>query len=265
MHRRTFSLLLPVALCAVSLGCVAAEEGTGGKRVALNVKIMALSPATQEIKNAKGWSVQLTKAQVSTGGMYFYDGAPIFTASRVPFRWHNLLGIRTAHAHPGHYVPGNAMGQLIAPSSADLVAPESTLGVGDGVTGRVRSATFGYQSPAQGPLGQQLGANIVVLEGAATKDAERRVFRFEVGAADVKGTDGLAAIKGCPFSDVVVGGNGTVTVRVDLGLFMQQLDFSELAPSPNGTPVLVPATSLLHDQLVRGIKAGQAYQFSFAP
>jgi hypothetical protein len=197
--------------------------------------------------------------------MYFYDGAPIFTASRARFRWSDLLGVRSAHAHPGHYAPGNAMGQLLVPSSADLVTPQTTLGVGEGVTGRVRSATFGYQSPAQGPLAQQLGTNIVVLEGTATKDAERRVFRFEVSGSEIKGLDGLAAIEGCPFADVVVAGNGTVTVRIDLALVMQQLEFSELAPSASGAPVLVPAASVLHDQLVRGLKGGQAYQFSFAP
>ena len=64
--------------------------------------------------------------------------------------------MKSAFAHPGHYVPGNAKGEMLTAYSADLLAG-GMLGTGDGVTGLVRSATFSYATPATGPAAAELG------------------------------------------------------------------------------------------------------------
>jgi hypothetical protein len=234
-------------------------SGTTGRRVSLDVKIAA-SPESKQFTNAKGWSVTLTKAVVATGAFYFYDGETLF-AGNAPRGRSGWGLINTALAHPGHYVPGNAKGEMLTPSSADLLAG-GTLGNGDGVTGLVRSATFSYGSPPAGPLASELGASLIVLEGTATKDAESRIFRAEIDAEELKDTKGFTQIEGCPFAATDMQSDGTVAITVKLPMWFDQVDFNDEPKSIDGKPVLLPA-GLARNQLVRGTKAGLAYTFAF--
>ena len=72
---------------------------------------------------------------ISTGALYYYDGEPAFTAVRTtPLErlWAIISPISTAYAHPGHYVSGNAMGQVLEPFSVDLLGDVATLPAGAG-------------------------------------------------------------------------------------------------------------------------------------
>lgn len=242
------------------LGCGDGDgSGTTGRRISLDVQIAA-SPGSRELTNAKGWKVVLSKALVSTGALYFYDGEPLFAAGR-PRGGFEL--VRSAFAHPGHYVPGNAKGELRTGSSVDLLAG-ATLGGGEGVTGLVQSATFGFGVPPAGPLSAELGANVIVLEGTATKDAETRVFRAEIAPSELSDDPRGPQIEGCPFARAEMQGDGTVAVTIDLPMWLAQVDFTEVPASTDGAPVRLEA-GLAKNQLVRGVKAGLAYRFAFAP
>jgi hypothetical protein len=252
--------LASAALVAGPVACSDSEgSGTTGRRVALDVQIAA-SPASKQFTNAKGWTISLTKAAVSTGAFYFYDGAPLFAAGGQP-RTRGF--VRAAFAHPGHYVAGNARGEMLSPSSADLLAG-AVLGSGDGVTGMVRSATFAFSTPATGPMAAELGASVVVLEGTATKDAETRVFRAEIAADEMKDGTGDLAIEGCPFESADMQSDGTVTITIDLPMWLQQVDLTEVPASTDGKPVLL-TTGVARNQLVRGAKGGLSYRFAYAP
>lgn len=263
--------LAPVLLAfaaALPMACSSEEEGTTGKRISLAVKVTGSPEARQAFTNAAGWNITLSKALVSTGALYFYDGATIFStnAPRRPTpaeRVREALGIKLAFAHPGHYVPGNARGELLAPSSADLRS-ETVIGNASGISGITRSATFSFQSPAAGPLASDLGAHVVVLEGTATKGAEMRIFRAEIDAADVFNTNGAPAIEGCPFAEVDMQSDGTVTVTVKIGQWFDQVELDGVPASTDGKPVLVPP-GVAKNGLTRGMKAGLGYQFAYAP
>ena len=263
------------ALTFAALGLVATlpsacsdggEGGTTGKRITLDVKVT--SPETKAgFTNAMGWSITLDKAFVATGALYFYDGATIFsmapsprTAPASPLR--ELFTIKSAHAHPGHYVPGNARGEYLSGSSADLHA-ESAIGTGSGVSGITRSATFAFQSPAVGPFAGELGSHVAVFEGKATKGAEVRPFRAELDLADVVNTKNAPAIEGCPFEEVDMVADGVVTIELKPSRWFDQADFTAVAASTDGKPVLLTSADQPRRALARGMKAGLGYVFRY--
>ena len=255
----TSAALASAVLVAGPIACSDEGSGTTGRRIALDVTIAA-SPESRQFTNAKGWTISHTKAAVTTGAFYFYDGEPR-CAGAAPRRSAGF--VRSAFAHPGHYVAGNARGEMLAPSSADLLAG-AMLGSGDGVTGMVRSATFAFSSPATGPMAAELGGNVIVLEGSATRDAETRVFRAEIAADEMKDSKGNLAIEGCPFATTDMQGDGTVTITVDLPMWLQQVDLADVSASTDDKPVLLGA-GVARNQLVRSAKGGLSYRFAFTP
>lgn len=260
----TTSMIAAAALVtgSVPIGCGDEASRTSGRRIALDVAIEA-SPDSRQFTNAKGWSVTLTEAIVATGAFYFYDGETLFAGAAPRGRSWARGFVKTAFAHPGHYVPGEAKGEMLTPWSADVLAG-ATIGSGEGVTGFVRSATFGFGAPASGPLAAELGENVIVLEGTATKDAELRAFRAELTPSEVANTKGLPQIEGCPFVITDMERDGTVTITVKLSMWFDQVDFAGVPKSDGEAPVLL-GDGLAKNQLVRGTKAGLAYSFAYAP
>jgi hypothetical protein len=239
------------AAAAVPCSCSSTGEGgTSGKRIALTVKVAGSPEATAPFTNAQGWTIMLSKALAATGALYYYDGATILSMSAPPRRspaprlWHAVHDVveRTAFAHPGHYVPGEARGEYLAPSSVDL-RTETVLGRGDGVSGIVRSATFSFGSPAAGPFAAQLGTHVVVLEGTATKAAETRVFRAEIDAADVRDARSQPAVEGCPFAETDMQKDGVVTLTVKIAQWFDQVELDAVPKSEDGAPVAIPKTA----------------------
>jgi hypothetical protein len=259
-----FSVLVVGGSSPMAAGCGEDDgSGTTGKRIALEVKIAASSDSKQ-FTNTQGWAIAITKADIATGALYFYDGATLFASgpeSRPPATTRSF--VKTAHAHPGHYVPGNAKGEMRSSTSADVLAG-ALLGKGDGITGPVRSATFTFGAPGVGPVAADLGANVIVMEGTATKGAESRIFRAEILPADVKDAKGVTQIEGCPFAETDMQGDGVVTLTIKLPMWFEQVVFDAVPASTDGKPVLL-TDGLARNQLVRGTKAGLSYSFAYAP
>lgn len=263
--------VLPL-FCSLALfqsACSSASSTTTGKRITLKTKIVA-PDATAPFATAMGWNVSISKLVVSTGAFYYFDGATIFSQATpresAPTRAvERLLGIKTAWAHPGHYIPGEARGQMLTATTVDLRAGSVDLAVGDGVTGIVRSATFSFGSPATGPLASEVGAHVVVIEGTATKGSDTRIFRAELAATDLLDTQGKPAVEGCTFTETTLEGDGTVTATVKLPLWFDQVEFDTIAASTDSKPALMKADDLGRKELVRGMKAADGYVFSYTP
>lgn len=279
MNPRRFRLvtaafaIASLALTALPTSCSSPDSGTGGKRIALTAVVVGSPGATSSFATSSGWTVTLSKALLATGPLYYYDGATIFSdaaPSRLgsPRPWSPLdelrraLSIKSAHAHPGHYVPGNARGQFLTSTSVDL-RTETALGDGDGVTGIVRSATFSFGSPAAGPFAGELGAHVAVLEGRATKGSDERAFRAEIDAADLTNEENALAVEGCPFQEIEMTSDGTVTVTLAVEPWFDQVEFDSLPASDDGAPVVMPAATIGRKELVRGMKAGIGYTFAY--
>jgi hypothetical protein len=260
-HRPAFPLVFSaLATFALACGDGTSSDTTSGKRITFDVRV-AQAPKTFTSK--QGWEVSLTKAQLSTGALYFYDGEILFSfapKSRLS-PLDVLLGSKVAYAHPGHYVPGESKGQFLTPSSVDLLSPGNALGTGEGVSGVVRSATFSFGSPPAGPLASALGSHLVVLEGTGKKGAETRSFVAEIGAVDLLDSKGKPQIEGCPFTEANAQGDGKVTLTVDVPAWFDQVEL-ELLPA---TPAPAKMADVPKAQLVRSMKGADRYRFAFTP
>jgi hypothetical protein len=276
MHFHRFMHRLGLVACASSsllclslaagalLGACGADDATSSKRVSLTTRIVADDGVEAPFTNAFGWSVQLDRVAVSIGPLYYFDGAPIFSSGlspRAPRRdvLAGFLGVGVAFAHPGHYQPGNAMGQVLAPSSVDLANGPADLPPGDGVAGVYRSGRFTFGDAAA------LDGYVVVVEGEATKDAMKRVFRAASRVDGVLDAYGEPKLDGCAFEgEPDVQEDGTVTVHVKPSIWLDQAEFDEVPESADGKPVPLPADGAAFRAFARGLKKGSAVVFTYS-
>ncbi len=255
-------MLLSTAILSATLGA-SCQETTAQKRVTLATRIVADDAVDAPIVNAYGWSIELTRAAVSIGPLYYWNGAPAFMATNThdPF---SFFRIPSAHAHPGHYVPGDAMGQMLTPSSVDLALGEATLPSGEGVSGIYRSARFTFADKPVGDAVDALAGHVVVLEGQGTKGALNRVFRAELDIADTLDAASEPKVDGCAFDgEPDVQANGTITVHVVLSVWLDQVELDAVPESPDGKPVLLARDSAAFRAIARGIKKDPALRFQY--
>ncbi|HVK67439.1 MAG TPA: hypothetical protein VM694_23295 [Polyangium sp.] len=263
-----FLVGLSIAAGALASACGPAET-TSGKRVALQTRIVADDGIDAPFVNAYGWSIRLSLAAVSVGPLYYFNGAPIFSASAAPppprDRFARFLGLGLAHAHPGHYQAGDAMGQVLTSSSVDLAQGPADLPPGDGVTGLYRSGRFSYEPAPTGDAKDTLAGHVVVLEGEAQKDTLKRIFRVEADAADVLDAYGEPRLEGCAFEgEPDVQNDGTITIHVAPSVWLDQAEFDAVPESTDGSPVVVPRDSLTFRAITRGFKKGSAATFEYS-
>lgn len=256
-------IFLSSTLVSGLLGASCTTETTAQKRVSLATQIVADDAVDAPIVNAYGWSLQLSRIALSMGPLYYWNGSPAVARATPPDPF-QFLRIASAYAHPGHYVPGDAMGQMLQSSSVDLALGEATLPVGEGVSGVYRSARFTFEEKPVGGAVEALGGHIVVLEGTGKKDTLKRVFRAEFDIADILDAASKAEVEGCAFQDAPdVQADGTVTVHVVPSVWLDQLELDAVPESMDGKPVLLARDSVAFRALDRGLKKASAFIFEY--
>lgn len=256
-----------LALAVATQACSSeGGDATGGKRVVLHTRVTVEPAALETFESALGWQVTLSKAVTSAGPFYYFDGTPPLVLRDQANSWHyaaRLLGLSRAHAHPGHYQAGNAMGEMRESSSLDLLQGEVEFPDGDGVTGTYRSARFSFSEPS-GPAKSKLDGHVVVAEGLAEKGEEKRYFR---AVADLAGIEKSAAdghIEGCEFNEVDVEDDGTVTVTVNPVVWFDLVDFSDAKVGSADAPADFPDGSEPQIAFVLGVTQLSAYKFGYS-
>ncbi|HEX7670309.1 MAG TPA: hypothetical protein VF395_12025, partial [Polyangiaceae bacterium] len=227
-----------LAVC-VGLPACGSKGATTGRRVVFETRAAVDPEFESEFVTSFGWKVKIDRAAVAIGSLYYFDGEPAFVRNDGegpgPLeRVARFLGEGVAHAHPGHYQAGNALGQMLEPSSVDLFAAPAALGPGDGVTGTYRSARFTFADKAVGAAANELGGHAALAEGTATKtsDGGASVIHFRVSAdfATLAKNVTKAEVDGCEFDETDVGGDGTVTVTFKPSIWFDLVDFSKVPP-----------------------------------
>ncbi|WP_437630839.1 hypothetical protein [Sorangium sp. So ce854] len=264
-----------LAAGALAVGCGAGDGGaTGGKRLTLGTQVAADAASVEPFTTALGWTVALSSARLSVGALHYFEGAPLTAQRAAPgrrgapsplerlARW----AVPEAHAHPGHYQAGEARGQMTEPTSVDLLRGATALADADAVSGVARSARFTFGAPPSGPFAAALDGHVVAVEGRADKGDLSRVFRARALAADVvAAATGEPSVEGCAFDETFLDGTGVVTLVVKPSVWLDQVDFEEVAAGEDGAPVDLEPESQAHRGFTRGLKKGTAYAFSFAP
>jgi len=264
--RRVFASFAGVCLVFAAMGAAAfvgacdGADTTSQKRVSFATRIVADDGIEAPLTNAFGWTISLDVAAVSIGPVYYFSGAPV-VASR---SWLSPL-IGVAHGHPGHYQPGDAMGQVLASSSVDLALGAADLPAGEGVSGIYRSARFSFEPSPQGKAEGALAGHVVVIEGQASKETMTRIFRMEADASDVLDALGEPHLEGCVFSgEPDVQANGTMTIHVAPSVWLDQAEFDAVPESADGKPVLLPKDGVAFRAIARGLKKASAITFQYS-
>ncbi len=274
LHRVFFAsawglFLAPASLVSVLLvdGCGDAADSTTGQRVSLRTQL-TLEKDGSEFETAFGWSVKLDEAFIAGGALYYFRVAPpivqVVKSHDWRFAWRPLLGVNVAHAHPGHYQAGDALGEMLEPWSVDVLEGNTRLADGYGLTGRYRSARFSFSSKVSGSAAKALDGHAAVVRGTATFDGEEtRYFVAIADLADIEKSVSDGAVYGCRFEEVDVEGDGTVTVEVKPRVWFELVDFSELEPGSETEPTTFPADSQPLIAFAQGLADLSAYQFSY--
>jgi hypothetical protein len=254
--------MLPLGSATLIEACSAA---TSGRRVVLHTRIERDASAGSSFTTALGWTVSLDLALLASGPYHYYDGAPPSVSQPRSRDWRfalRSLALGTAHAHPGHYKFGNAVGEMLEPASVDLLGEPVTLADGAGVTGTYRSARFTL-APSTDPT-SALGGQLALVEGRAEKaGAEPRFFRASAELADLTNSVVNGQVDGCEFAMGEVENDGTVTVQVKVQAWFNLVDFAELEPGSARAPGDFPADSQPKLAFSQGLAQLSAYRFSY--
>lgn len=256
--------LLSSTLLSASFGASCTQETTAQKRVSHATRIVAEDAIEAPIVNAYGWSIVLTRAALSIGSIYYWNGAPAFASATSPEPF-QFLRIPSAFAHPGHYIPGDAMGQMLTPSSVDLALGEAILPASQGVSGIHRSGRFTFMDNPVGDAVDALDGHVIVIEGTGTKDTMTRIFRAEFDIGDTLDAAGEPRVDGCAFDgEPDVQADGTMTLHILMSVWLDQLELDTVAESQDGQPVLLARDSAPFRALDRGIKKAPAIRFEYS-
>jgi hypothetical protein len=209
---------------------------------------------------------------VSIGALYYFDGEPAF-AKRMPRpaplqeRLAEWFGPRSAWAHPGHYQAGNALGQMLTPSSVDLLGGLAALADAEGVTGTFRSARLVFGDGLTGPAAPTLAGHVAVARGFATRsgapDGEAKHFWLTASLAEVGKSAANGAVDGCAFERASVEADGTVTLRVDPLAWFNLVDFSDVPPGSPEAPTVIEPAAPARIGFTLGVAQLSAYHFSY--
>lgn len=216
-------LIVLTCLSLVSCG------GTERTRTSFPVQVGATSTG---LVTDSGWTVTLTKATAHLASVRFFSGQAQHVRA-TPW-WQQAL-ISNAYAHPGHYVPGEALGEVLAVLDVDLLAAPIEWGVADAVTGDYGSLQLGY---AEGGL---------EVEGTATKGADTVSFSARFTPP--------APLEGASFAHEMMTAPGHVELQFDLSVIFSRIDFARVGSSAKPLDTMSPA----FNGYARGIEDVSAY------
>jgi hypothetical protein len=230
----------------LGLGC-----GTGQERRTFPVELTA-QPMVGA--NERGWTVELEQARLAVGPVRFFEGRVLLSRRWPRFDLYSLIG-GTAHAHPGHYVAGDAMGELLSTRTVDLLAAQPTvLGEAAAVTGDYGSMELTLATSAGDAEGLQ--GNALRMLGRATH-TDGRVVRFEALMAPEK------PIAGIRFERAMDAAPGRVRITVNLAKWLGRIDFGTVGPSSAVETSVFPTASQAQNALERGVEDTSAYEVTW--
>lgn len=242
----------PLALLTLLLvlpGC-----GTEHQRTTYPIEL-AVVPITAE--NHHGWSIEFEEAWASVGTIRFQEGSALF-ARRMPNMLWSLVG-GTAHAHPGHYHPGDAMGEWLDAAIVDLLSESpTTLGIAEAITGHYGSMELHLPPPRAGLDAEGvLRGHSIRLVGNASRDGEEVPFEALL--------DLDAAIEGIPFSHAMEAEPGRVRITLRLPRWLDRVDFSTIEVPAGGGRAVFSAGSQARNAFHRGVTDTGAYLVEWVP
>lgn len=230
------------------------------RRVELTTQVRALH--TDSFENAWGWTVSVESAWLSIGSLQLLEGEPLGRNRPNSEPWWQGWLIKTAHAHPGHYQGGNVVAEMLEPAVVDLTRV-TELTPSQALTGQPRSGQIVFGAPATVPSAPAEKPWAVQVSGHAERtDEEGNVMkRFFIAFAgdEMASTD----VTGCPFQGGALRAGGVIELGVDLGVWFDQVDFTELSEGTEQEATPLAADARANNGFLRGLEKASAYLFQF--
>lgn len=217
---------------------------------------------TDSFANAWGWTVSVESAWLSIGSLQLLEGEPLGRNRPNSEPWWQGWLIKTAHAHPGHYQGGNLVAEMLEPAVVDLTRV-TELAPSQALTGQPRSGRIVFGAPATHPAGPAGEQWVVQVSGHAKRaDEEGSVMkRFFIASA----SDDMARadVTGCPFQGGPLRAGGVIELGVDLRVWFDQVDFTELPEGTEQEATPLVADTRANNGFLRGLEKASAYTFQF--
>lgn len=224
---------------AVSLGALCACDVTTQQvRRTFPVEVRVSLPATPL---ESGWTVSDVSGELPLTSLRFFEGRVLVA------EWSPLsLLISTAHAHPGHYVPGESLAEVLSPTTVDLAKREP-------LSWDVAQAVTGSYGSAQLELG---GARI---SGVASRSDQ--TLRFDTGSFTPRG-----AITAIRFEHELATDPGRMVLSIDLGVLLSRIEFDKALAAPSAEGVTrFDRASPAFNGFERGVTDTSSYRFTWQP
>lgn len=245
--RRLRCALLLVALSMGSAGC----EGTDAARVALPLVVDGTE--AREVVTADGWSVALDEARLAIADVRLRRGGEEHASWLTPLsRWL----IPSAHAHPGHTVGGDVVGEALGRYRIDLLADDEEPFAEASVLVTDASALDFTFAPLDD---SDLPAHSARFAGTATRGDE--VVRFEALVTQDEGR----RVEGVPLSLDVTERPAALTFGLRLAresgeTLFDDVDFATL-PYPRADDVArVEAGTPAHNRVRNALQSHEHYR-----
>ena len=271
------------SLCAFASALVVAScsERTGGERFEFLASAGGQAQAAQSFVNQRGWSITLSRAELSVGPVYLNAVAPL-RSDGVAF-WSRLVPPASA-AGEDHLQSGRVLGEVLGRVTFDALSPVLVpFNVpGSATSEQVRTAdVWLYPPPGFGPEATKNIPASLRVAGVALRGAERVAFRGELtiddtwlpealpGSRASRTVLSLRQVRGLP-STFLLRAGGRLELRVDARALFRGADFAALESSQrasDGTYVLsqaAGATDQVMTNLYQGLHATrEVYAFSW--
>jgi hypothetical protein len=227
------------------LGC---SSTTGSGRFAFEVSaagVASLEAGPLTFTTQTGWSVTLSRADVTLGPVYLNVIPPLRSATRsvLDLLIPNARAQAAEHLDTGRIV-GEVLGQVTFSALSSQPVPFSVLGTLTEEEVRTAEVWF-YPAPGTSPDATQIDTAALVVAGEATRDGEVVPFRGSLvldddwlseqpaGARGSQSILEIRQVRGVAASFVPREG-GRLELRVDITRLFRGADFSRLGDSPIG-------------------------------
>lgn len=264
------TFVLAMVLSVFPTGC----GSTGSERFSFEARAGGVARDASQpftFANETGWTITLTKANVTIGPVYLNVLAPLHDATS----FFPALGIKRAFGAADHLGEGRQVGEVLAQITFDALSPSLVpFSVPGSMTQEQILSTeiWLWPPPDKAPEAVNIDTPAVEVAGEAVRDSDRVRFRGALVLNEAWTTDAkpgersaqpvtaLRKVRGIPSAFFPTAG-GALEIRFDVRPLFRGADFSNLAASPadkDGTKILVQAKTGKYttDQVMRNVFQG---------
>ncbi len=234
------------------------DAETSGESIRFQTGVVG-SPDAAAFTNDKGWAVELSKAEMVVGPIYFYSSTPLARLFK------RLFSPRLAYACPAHaqYDKGTVLGEVLKQYVVDLLDDGVTFtGASDGQKGRCRMFELHIHPPGEIEAGsaegefERLSGFSIHVEGEAAKDDAIAPFEGYLTIPD-EGTMRVVENIG---ADMELKDGSTAVVRVLAEAWFANVDFDSLVEQNEQGRYEITENTQAYNAWLTGVRSRYSYE-----